>query len=344
MIAVHRRRDSPRPARGVAQVCTAAGLACLLLATSVVDAAAQVTWIMVTEYPASNISGTGLTTFARNVAARTGGAVSIRTALDNELKITSGEIPRATREGRISGGDAFAGPLESVDPIFGLPSLPFLVQSAEAAKLVNARARPLYEKALDALGMKLLYITIWPSTGLWTVKALSDPDAIRALSVRTYDNNSAEVLRTAGARADYLPFNEAIAKVKTGELNAILTSGDGGAGRKLWDELHHFTSINYAIPVSLAIVQADAFAALPQTQRDQVLAAAADTEASQFALLANRTTENYARMRKNGVVIEEPAPAPVLAALKQGATATIQRWKRKVSAEAASIVDGVPPQ
>jgi len=27
----------------------------------------------------------------------------------------------------------------------------------------------------------------------------------------------------------------------------ILTSGDGGAGRKLWDDLRHFTPINYAI-------------------------------------------------------------------------------------------------
>jgi TRAP-type C4-dicarboxylate transport system substrate-binding protein len=68
--------------------------------------------------------------------------------------------------------------------------------------------------------------------------------------------------------------------------------------------------------------------------------AAAETEQNQFELLANRTAENYARMRANGVSIVEPAPSAVIAALKQGATEPIAAWKAKVPAEAAAIVDG----
>ncbi len=294
---------------------------------------------MATEYPASNISGVGLTTFARSVAQRTNGAVTIAPALDNELKISSGDMVRAAQDERIAGGDAFAGPLEATDPIFGLASLPFVVQSVEAARAVNARARPLYEAALAKRGLKLLYETIWPSTGLWTAQPLANASDLRTISARSYDYNSAEVLRAAGAKAAYLPFNEAIAKLKTHELNAILTSGDGGAGRRLWDELRHFTSINYAIPISITFIRTDAFEALPQQQREEVLAAAADTEASQFALLGSRVAENYARMRENGVIIAEPAPASVLATLKQGAAAPIEAWKRKVSTAAVAIVD-----
>ena len=65
-------------------------------------------------------------------------------------------MPRAAQELRIAGGDAFAGALATLDPVFGLPSLPFVVQSVEMARSVNARARPLYEKALQAKGLKLL--------------------------------------------------------------------------------------------------------------------------------------------------------------------------------------------
>ena len=36
----------------------------------------------------------------------------------------------------------------------------------------NGRARPLYEAALAAQGLKLLYVTIWPATGLWSERAL----------------------------------------------------------------------------------------------------------------------------------------------------------------------------
>jgi TRAP-type transport system periplasmic protein len=265
-------------------------------------------------------------------------------AFDNELKISSGEMLRAAQERRIVGGDAFAGPLEGSDAVFGLASLPFVVQSIDAARVVNSQARPLYEKALEARGLKLLYITIWPSTGLWSDRPLRSAEDLRTMAVRTYDYNSADVVRAVATTAEYLPFNEAIEKVKDHKLNAILTSGDGGAGRKLWDYLSYFTPINYAIPISLAFIRIDAFEALPKEVQDQVTQAAMETEKSQFELLANRNAENYARMRANHVDIAEPAPGAVIAALKQGAAAPIAAWKAKVSVQAAAIVDGAGRQ
>jgi TRAP-type transport system periplasmic protein len=70
-----------------------------------------------------------------------------------------------------------------------------------------------------------------------------------------------------------------------------------------------------------------------------VLAAAAETEQSQFDLLANRTAENYARMRANGVNIAEQAPAPVLAVLRQAAANPIAAWRARVAPDAVEIVD-----
>ena len=304
-------------------------------------ASAQVTWQMATEYPESNISGVGLATFARLAFSHTNGFVTVRNAFDNELKIGSGDMLRAAQERRIVGGDAFAGPLEASDPVFGLASLPFVVQSVQMAKEVNAKARPLYEKALAARGLKLLYMTIWPSTGLWSDRPLTTPDDLRSMIMRTYDYNSANVMRAVGATAEYLPFNEAIAKVKDHRLNAILSSGDGGAGRKLWDYLPYFTPINYAIPISIAFVRIDAFEALRQEVQGQVIQAAAETEKDQFELLANRTAENYAVMRANGVSIAERVPVAIIDALKKGAVSSIAAWKAKVPVEAAATVDRI---
>ena len=294
---------------------------------------------MATEYPESNISGVGLATFGKLLASNTQGSVTTVNGFDNEMKTSSGEMLRAAQDRRIDGGDAFAGPLEASDPIFGLSSLPFVVQSVDVAREVSTRARPLYERALAARGLKLLYITVWPPTGIWSDQPLKNVEDLRALSVRTYDYNSAEVMRTVGATAEYLPFNEAIAKVREHKLNAILTSGDGGAGRKLWDDLRHFTPINYAIPISIAFVRQDAFEALPKEAQDQVEAAAAETGKRQLELLANRTAENYQRMRSNGVSIDEPAPPAVIAALKKAGSGPIAAWQTKVSADAVAILD-----
>jgi len=294
---------------------------------------------MATEYPESNISGVGLATFGKLLASSTHGYLTTVNAFDNEMKISSGEMLRAAQDNRIAGGDAFAGPLEASDPIFGLSSLPFVVQSVDSARGVNARARPFYERALAARGLKLLYITIWPSTGIWSDQPLKNAEDLRALSVKTYDNNSAEVMRAVGAMAEYLPLNETIAKLKDHKLNAILTSGDGGVARRLWDDLRHFTPINYAIPISIAFVRQEDFEALSKEAQNEVEAAAAETEKSQFELLANRTAENYKRMRSNGVSIDEPAPPAVIAALKKAGSGPIAAWRTKVSADAVAILD-----
>ncbi len=314
-------------------------IALVSLVSVTTPASAQVTWQLATEYPQSNISGVGLTTFAKLVSARTNGFVTIVNSFDNELRISSGEMIQAVEERRIVGGDAFAGPLEASDPVFGLPSLPFVVQSLNAARAVNSKARPLYERTLAAHGLKLLYITIWPSTGLWSDRPLTKADDLRTMTLRTYDYNSAEVLRATGATAEYLPFSEAIAKIRDHKLNGILTSGDGGAGRKLWEYLSYFTPINYAIPISFTFVGLGAFEALPKQVQEQVEQAAVETEKSQFELLTNRAAENYARMRTNGVNIAEPAPESVIASMKQGAVGPIAAWKAKVPVEAAAIVD-----
>ncbi|MGP4854952.1 hypothetical protein ACTXP3_27710, partial [Klebsiella pneumoniae] len=76
-----------------------------------------------------------------------------------------------------------------------------------------------------------------------------------------------------------------------------------GAGRRLWDDLHHFTAITYAVPISVAFIRRDAFDALPPEQQAAVTEAAAETERRQVERLATRTEENYARMRRNGVAI-----------------------------------------
>lgn len=299
---------------------------------------ASVTWRMTTEYPQNNISGIGLVTFARLVSEHTGGVVTVAPAFDNELKINSVDLPGAARDGRIEGGDAFAGQLSRLDPVLALSTLPFVVQSIDTARVVNSRARPLYEKALAAQGLKLLYLTIWPATGVWSEHALGTSADIATLALRTYDESSTEVMRAAGANAEFLPMDKALSALKEHRLNAFLTSGDGGAGRKLWDFLPHFTAINYAMPVSLAFVRSESFAALSGEMQRDVLAAAAATEQSQFELLAHRTADNYARMRANGVTIAEPAPAALLAALRQAAERPVADWRARAGGDAADIV------
>lgn len=308
----------------------------LLLAAPVL---AQTKWEMATEYPASAIPGVGLTTFAKLVAEKTGGRLVVNLSFDAAKGITSGQMVRAVEEGRIEAGDAFAGPLEPVDPVFALSSLPFLALSIEDARRLADLARPRYEAVLARHGQRLLYLTLWPATGLWSKRPVEAPDDLRTMSIRSYDYNSADVMNAAGAKAVYMPFGEAIEKVRQGELDGVLSSGDGGAGRRLWELLTHFTEIKYAMPLSVATVNSRVYEGLSEDLRRAVDEAAAETEKSQWAAIPPRIAENHARIAANGVAIRSQLSPELTSALRKAAASTIEAWRAKAGPEAAGILN-----
>lgn len=316
-------------------------LAALLLAAPLHAAGPLQTptkWDMATEYPAGAMPGEGVGFFAAEAGRLSGGKLVIAPSYNAEKGIQSAAMIEAVREGKLAAGDAFAGALLKVHPAFGLSSLPFLATSIADAKALADLARPLYQQVLDQNGQILLYVTPWPASGIWSKARVATAADIRGLSIRTYDATSTAVMKAAGATALTLSFTDVMPKLKDGSVNAVLSSGDGGAGRKLWDFLPHFTEVNYAMPLSVASVSRTAFAALPAAQQKAVTAAAAATEAHQWAAMATRLDANYKRMKENSVAIA-PATSEVAAVLRKAAAESIAAWKQTAGPDAVAVLD-----
>ncbi len=287
---------------------------------------AQTVWDMPTEYPQSAMPGLGVTTFAKHLAESSAGKIQIRPSFDAAAGIRSTGMLTAVAEGRVQAGDAFAGALEASDAIFALPSLPFLVTSIVDAKRLADLARPHLAAALKSKGLRLLYLTPWPPSGIWSKAPLKTPADLQSLSIRTYDKISSEVFASAGARATMISFADTMPKLADGSINAVLSSGDGGAGRKLWEYLPFFVEINYALPLSVAGVNQALYDGLSPELREAVDAAGRQTETELWLALSTRLQENYQRMRESGVTIDtNPAPS-VVAALRSGAAAAQRAW------------------
>jgi TRAP-type C4-dicarboxylate transport system substrate-binding protein len=307
------------------------------------QAAAPTTWVMSTEYPETNISGEGIATFARLVGEQSESRLIVTPTYDGKNGISGPSIVPAVRDGSVQAADAIAGPLETFDPIFAISSLPFAVRSVEASKRLVGLTREAYRTALAKNGVHLLYVTIWPATGLWSKRSIATPADLQGLTTRSYDRNSADVMASAGADAVFLPFGEAVTRLRNGTLDAILSSGDGGAGRKLWEYLPHFTVINYAVPVSIAFVQTEAYASLPPDLQAMVDRAARETEEHQWARLSTREAENFARMRENHMAIADNISPELRADFAHAARATLLAWKQKVGPERAGLLDQLDP-
>src|SRR6187399_79781 len=272
--------------------------ACLLLFP--VDLQAQTVWDTPTEYPQNAMPGVGLTAFTKHVAESSAGKLEIRPSFDAKAGIKSAGMLAAIAEGRVQAGDAFAGALEADDPVFALPSLPFLVASTADAKRLADIARPHLAAALQKKGLRLLYLTPWPPSGIWSRTPLKTASDLSGLSIRTYDKTSTDVFSGIGAKAALISFSDTMPKLADGSLNAVLSSGDGGAGRKLWDYLPYFNEITYSLPLSVASANKAAYDGLSPEQRAAVDAAGRETEAELWVALSTRLQENHARMRQNG--------------------------------------------
>jgi len=299
---------------------------------------AATTLTMTTEYPATSMPGQGVSTFADLVRAKTAGNVVIDASYDASKGIKSADMIDAVQARKVDAGDAFAGALAAKYPLFGVSSLPFLADSLSKARNLNKAARPAYEKLLAAHGQKLLYTTPWPASGIWSKQKLDSVAALKKLSIRTYDATSQDVMQKAGARAQNISFADAMPLIASGEVNAVLSSGDGGAGRKLWEHLPNFAEINYAMPISVATMNLQAYQALDARTRRAIDQAAAQTETEQWKRIDGRLQQNYANMRKNGVAINTSVPLPVQRALKDAAADSVKNWKAAAGPEAAAIL------
>jgi TRAP-type C4-dicarboxylate transport system substrate-binding protein len=298
----------------------------LLLLHQPIAASAQTVWDMTTEYPQGAMSGLGLTTFAQRVGALTAEKLVIRPSFDAAKGIRSADTLTAIAQGRIQAGDAFAGSLEAEDAIFALPSLPFLVTSMADARRLADLARPYLAAALQGRGEHLLYLTPWPPSGIWSKTPLKTPSDLSGLSIRTYDRISSEIFARAGAKATSIGFAETLPRLVDGSINAVLSSGDGDSGRRLWAFLPYFSEITYSLPISVAGVNQAAYDGLPPDLQEAVDSASRQTETDLWLALSTRLQQNHQRMRESGVTID-PDPAPALvAALQSGAAAAQQAW------------------
>lgn len=296
------------------------------IALSAAPAAAQTTLELINEYPASSITGEADAFFADAVKSRTGGGIVIRLLPNAESKLRTHEQLKAVTEGRFAMATSFGGALAAESPVFLMSSLPFVTPTTRDQRALYEAARTQYEVLFAERKQKLLYAVPWPASGIWSAAPLTGAETLKALKIRTYDKTSTDVLATVAASATLVSFNDLNARLESGELNAVLSSGDGGAGRALWKYLRHFSAVGYAAPLSFTSISLDAWSKLTDAQRTAFEEAARETYDRQWPRLEARVAQNYARMRENGVTIDEDPPAGVMAALRESGKGVVAQW------------------
>ena len=303
---------------------------CLLLSAAIppaAQAAAQtIAWDMANEYPANSIHGEGDQFFAKLVREKSRGKIVITHRFDASDGLRSKDMLAAVASGKLPLADIYVGALGEIEPIFLLPSLPFLAVTTDQARALFETAEAGYDIVLARHNQKLLYPSPWPPTGIWAKQPITSLDSLKGLRIRTYDSNGTITFKTLGAQPEEISFADALPRLANGDIEAVLSSGDGGAGARLWEYLHNFTAINYAMPLSLVTINLDVWNGLPPRLQNAVRDAANATEAHQWIAIRQRVEENYLRMRANHVTVTTDVPAPLIAALRTAGHEAVEAW------------------
>lgn len=296
-------------------------------------------WTLVNEYPATSLPGEGDEFFAKQVADLTEGRISVVTMPDARMGYKSSEQLAAVEQGKVAMADTLGPAMGNAEALFLLSSLPFAASGIAGARALYDAARPAYEAAFARHRQKLLYASPWPPSGLWTQGPADTLPAIAALRIRTYDTTSAYLFSRLGAHPLMVSYADLGPKLASGEVNAVLSSGDGGAARSFWDHLPRFTQLDYAIPLSFTTVNLDRWGSLDEKERASLLEAARRTEAKVWKAVEARVEENYARMRSHGVTIDTQVSPALAARLRAEAALALRQWADAAGPEAREILE-----
>ncbi|MFB9127550.1 signal peptidase [Paraburkholderia dipogonis] len=293
-------------------------------------------WKAESAYPQATIPGLGLAHFGEKLFSTSNARMSVTCGF--EVGRPAAGLLEEVVAGDIQVADLYGGALSSVDPVFGLGSLPFLAATRDDSIELLSLARDLFKTKFHSMGARLLYVSPWPPTGLWSTKDIRVIGDFQSLRVRTYDETSATLVNGAGGEAVHLPIGDAIVGIEKRSVDAILSSGDGEAGRQFRKFLPFFFDIRYATPWSFLVVNSASYEALTPEMQMKVDLTSAETERAMWMLLEERMNANRIGMLTHGVRIRSALPSAVGDMLLEHARIEVAAWRSRVGGTADAVL------
>ncbi len=296
-------------------------------------------WDLSNEYPPTSLQGQTADFFAKAVAEKTGGALTITVHHGAALGYKSVDQFDAVGDGALQAASSAFVFLSGFDPVFQIGSLPFIASDMAETRKLYDMARPAYDAVFEDAKQMLLLATPWPASGLWGNKAFNSAEDLKEVKIRTYDVGSTETFRNAGAFPVQIAWSDVPAQLSTHAISAVLTSANGGAGAQFWELQSHFTDVNYTAGLQGIHVNRDAFEALSPEEQAAIQDAAAEAEAFGWQLAVDSLQADYEKLRSNNVTVTESISLEFAAFLKEAGRPFAEKWLESAGDELKAIYD-----
>ncbi len=303
-----------------------AALALLMIGSAAGATAASLD--MSNEYGAGTLIGATDKHFAELVAANTDGSVDITNHFGGGLGIKSADAIDAVGDGVVPLATFPIQAASGVNKLFLVSNLPFLASTAGESVALQQVAMPHFEKLLAAENQKLLYITSWPSAGIWSKEPLTQPESFSGARVRTNDPIATTMLQSVGGSPVQISWGDVVPQLQANAIEMVHTSNAGGVLGKLWEYLPHYTDMGWVLSLNVTTMNLDAYNALTADERNAIDAAAAETQTWTRDRLVEDITANDEICIENGTIIVQvnDVPTTITSAFRAATKPIIDDW------------------
>lgn len=267
--------------------------------------AAPVRWQLATGYPADGFHARNIQQFAQDVARLTDGALQIEVQAGGQLARLPDILP-GLQAGRFEAGEVLLSAHAAQWPLAAVDAIPFVVSGYPDARRLAELARPHLAEAARAQGLQWLFDVPWPPQGLYAnrpVRAIAD---LRGLRMRTYNDTTRRFAEYVNAQAVEIGAVDLPEALRTGRIDAMITSAATGIESQAWRGMTHFYDVNAWIPKNAVAVRSAALQALAPPVRDALMRAAETAQARGWQMSEDTAAAGRRKLAEQGMVVEPP--------------------------------------
>lgn len=318
-------------------------LAAFFISSSVLPAAAQTTWDLPLAWPAGNYISVDAQKFADVVATETAGKVKITTHPGGSLGFKGPEMFAAVRDGLVPISDMLLQQQVGDQPLLGLQSLPYLMNTYEDQVAFQKYYRPLLEQIFSENNQKLLFTVPWPQQQVWTKKAIKSIDDFAGIKIRSSDASATEIFKAAGMTPVQLPWGEVIPSLATGAIDAVGTSSPSAVDGSFWEFLKYGYPTRHTWNLDAVSVNLDAWKALSAEDQAKIAEISKRLEPAFWQSAQDADAANMKKLADHGMILgdlddatraelrkrAEPLRAAALAKMGPRAQAVVEAFEKR---------------
>lgn len=233
--------------------------------------------------------------WTQRVPEITGGRVRAEIAPFDRSGIRAQEVLQLIRLGVIPFGDVLLGMAAADDPELNAIDLPILNPDITALRRMVELWRPRLESLLrERYGVELLAVYIYPPQVMFCRRPFSGLTDLAGRRVRTSSVGQSELVSGLGGIPIVIPFADIVSSIRSGVVECAITGAISGNTIGLHEVTSYISPLAISWGVSVFAANQAAWAALPETVRDELRKGLRELEGEIWQTAERETVEGLA--------------------------------------------------